>query len=306
MAAGQEERRRIGHRQQPPAGHLEERHLAGGAEAVLHRPDHPVVQVALSLEVEHRVHDVLQRLGTGDGALLGDVADEEHRNPVGLRQGQAAGGALADLADAPRRRLQRRRVDRLDRVHDEGGRGHPDGLLLDPLQRGLGHDVELRGGHAQPLAPQLDLAVRLLARNVQHRSPRRRQRGGDLQQQGGLAHPGLPADEHQRAGHDAAAQHPVELGQARRLADAVLALDLIEPARAAVASPDRRRLAAAAGGGRRRLLHQTLPRPAPRAAAQPLGAAMSAALTDEFGGKFLCHVPVLLNQPGIVYSKVEG
>ena len=41
-------------------------------------------------------------------------------------------------------------------------------LLEDPLERGLGHQVEPAALDAEPLAAQLDLALRLLARDVEH------------------------------------------------------------------------------------------------------------------------------------------
>src|SRR5256886_13006093 len=49
-----------------------------GAEAVLRRPQDAVIERALPLEAQHRVDDVLERLGTGDAAALGDVAHQEH------------------------------------------------------------------------------------------------------------------------------------------------------------------------------------------------------------------------------------
>ena len=70
------------------------------------------------------------------------------------------------------------------------------------------------GVGADALGAHLDLGRRLLAADEQHAAAG----GGDtverLQQQRGLADAGLAADQHQRARHDAAAEHEVELGDA--------------------------------------------------------------------------------------------
>ena len=67
---GQEQRRRVGHRLQAGAGHLEHAELADGAEAVLHRAHDAMRVMALAFEVQHRVDDVLERLGAGQAPSL--------------------------------------------------------------------------------------------------------------------------------------------------------------------------------------------------------------------------------------------
>ena len=66
-ALGQEQRRRVGHRAQAGARHLEDAQLRDGAEAVLHRAHDAVVLALLALEVQHRVHDVLEGLRARPG-----------------------------------------------------------------------------------------------------------------------------------------------------------------------------------------------------------------------------------------------
>ena len=111
---------------------------------------------------------------------------------------------------------KRRGVDGLDGVdHERRGLDGLD-LLEDALQRGLGRQEEPAARDAQPLAAQLDLALGLLARDVEHGAVRPAQQVRDLQQQRALADAGLAADQHHRAGHDAAAQDAVELADARR------------------------------------------------------------------------------------------
>jgi hypothetical protein len=67
----------------------------------------------------------------------------------------------------------------------------------------------------EPVRAQAHLLRRLLAGDVEHRLARRH-RGGGLQQQRRLADAGIAADQHHRARHQAAAEHPVQLDAARR------------------------------------------------------------------------------------------
>ena len=96
-----------------------------------------------------------------------------------------------------------------------------DGLLEDPLEAGLGQQVDRRVADAEPFAARLHLVLRFLARAVEHRPHRAGERRGHLQQQRGLADPRFAAEQHQRAGDDAAAEHAVELldagGEPRRV-----------------------------------------------------------------------------------------
>ena len=78
-ARGQEHRRRIGHRHEALLRHREHAELVDRAEPILGGAEQPVVERGLALEVEHGVDDVLEGLGPGDAAALGDVAHHEHR-----------------------------------------------------------------------------------------------------------------------------------------------------------------------------------------------------------------------------------
>src|SRR2546429_577949 len=93
-ASGQERRGRVRHGLETGARHFEHANLVHGAEAVLHSAQDPVIQRALALEVEDRVHDVLERLGARDAAALRHVPDEQHRGPRLLREAHQPGRAL--------------------------------------------------------------------------------------------------------------------------------------------------------------------------------------------------------------------
>ena len=77
FALAQEQIRRVKHRDQAPGGHLEHADLVRRTESVLDRSDNPVIVVPFALKIENRIDDVLQRLGTGDAAVFGDVADQK-------------------------------------------------------------------------------------------------------------------------------------------------------------------------------------------------------------------------------------
>ena len=76
---------------------------------------------------------------------------------------------------------------------------------------GLGGQVQLVGQRVRPAGPQPDLGGGLLAGDVQRASAGLGPAGGDLEQQGRLADARLAGEQHHRAGHQPAAEHPVQL-----------------------------------------------------------------------------------------------
>ena len=63
--------------------HAKKAQFVGGAEPVLLGPEHAQIAAGL-FEVENRIHQVLNRLGTGDGSLLGDMGHQKENRPQGL------------------------------------------------------------------------------------------------------------------------------------------------------------------------------------------------------------------------------
>ena len=116
--AGEEGGGGVRHGLEPRARHREHADLVHRPEAVLHRPQQPVVERALALEVQHRVHDVLERLGTGDAAPFRHVADQQHRRPRFLGEPHEPGGRLAHLAHVPWRSFELLGISGLDRVDE--------------------------------------------------------------------------------------------------------------------------------------------------------------------------------------------
>ena len=64
--------------------HLEDADLVRRAEAVLQRAQRAVGALALALELQHAVDEVLEHARAGERALLGHVADEQHGGAAAL------------------------------------------------------------------------------------------------------------------------------------------------------------------------------------------------------------------------------
>src|SRR5690606_17530502 len=174
---------------------------------------------------EHDVDQVLQHARAGDRAVLGDVADEDGGHAAFFGQPYEVGGDLADLGDAAGHAGGLRRADGLHGVDDEHAR--PD-LLHVGDQRGkvgLRGEVEAILDGADTVGAEPDLGGGLLAGDVEH-GLLPRHAGGGLQQEGGLADAGLPGQQHDRAGDETAAEHAVELADARRAGAGDLGFDL--------------------------------------------------------------------------------
>ena len=89
----------------PPVAHLEDADVVRRAEAVLQRAQRAVGALALALELQHAVDEVLEHARAGERALLRDVADEQDRDAArAWRRRVIRVGDLAHLADGARAR----------------------------------------------------------------------------------------------------------------------------------------------------------------------------------------------------------
>ncbi|OPZ58568.1 MAG: hypothetical protein BWY87_01398 [Deltaproteobacteria bacterium ADurb.Bin510] len=211
-----EDARRIGDLTQALLEHLEDANLAQGSKAVLDRAQQPIGAAVLALEVQHGVDHVFEHLGPGDVAIFGDMPDHEGRDVETLGDFHHDLGRLPDLRDRAGRSRVGFGIDRLDRVdHDQVW---PEGFeaFPDVLEQDLGLDQQVGRTDLEALAPELELGGRLLATDIQHAAAALGQSAGHLQHEGRFADAGIAAHQHQRAGHDAAAQHAVEFGDAAR------------------------------------------------------------------------------------------
>ena len=167
----------------------------------------------VALEIEHAVDHVLEHLRPRDGALLVDVADHEHRDPLSLRQLHERHRAVLHLPDAARRRIQLLVIERLDRVDDQDVGLFLLYALKNISQASLGQDEQPRALNLQALGAELELVGRLLTGDIQHlrKLP---QTAADLEHQRRLADARRAAHEHERALDRSAAENAVELTHA--------------------------------------------------------------------------------------------
>ena len=139
--------------------------------------DDAVVVMRVAFEIEDGVDDVLDELGAGEDAFLGDVADEADGGAGGLGEVDQFGAAIAKLGDAAGGRGVGGVVDHLDGVDDrEGGAEAADGAG-DFFEVGFGEDFELRLAEAEAAGAQLGLLGGFFA--------------GDVEDVRGAANPGL-------------------------------------------------------------------------------------------------------------------
>ena len=205
--------------------HLEQSEFVGRPETVLRGAQQAQRVVAVALELQDGVDHVLEHPWAGEPAVLGDVADEDDRHVAVLRFDDQALCATPDLTDAARQGGRGGIVDGLDRVddHELGFRGVDRGD--DVRQRRLGVQPQVVADRSQPQRPSLDLVRALLGRDVQRRAA---PGGEQLEQQRALADAGLTAEQRDRAGHEAAAQHTVEFDDRRGDRVAVLGPDVAD------------------------------------------------------------------------------
>ena len=221
----QEQRRRVVDPLQTLVGHRENTEFVDCTEAVLDRAHEPETGMGVALEVKHGIDDVFEHPRPGQCAILGHMADENDGDPRLLGQPRQLGGAFAHLCDRPGSARKLVRPQGLNRIDDRN-------LRLLGLQRGqdtfevdFRHQRQGAGFEAETAGAQRHLFARLLTTDVQHLVGRRQQRQC-LQQQRALADAGVAADQHDTAGHQAAAQRAVELADAGGDAFGLARLDL--------------------------------------------------------------------------------
>ena len=237
---------------------------------------------ALALEIEHRVDHVLEHAGARDGAVLGDVADQQHGDAAALGeldQGLRRGAHLGDRARRAVDRVEPHGLDGID--HRHLGRIGPLQGRHDVAHRGRGAELHRCVADAQPFGAQPHLVERFFARDIGAGGVLARQRRRDLKQQGRLADAGIAADQQGRAHHQAAAAHAIELGDAAPVARRLRRRsgEAGELERAALAAA--RQSASGRSGRRGCFLDDGVPFAAGLAAAAPFARHRAARLADE-------------------------
>ena len=168
VAPRQEETARVGQADDADVGQVEAADLVGGAEAVLDRADEAQPGVPVALELHDDVDEVLEHPGARDGAVLGDVADEQHGHAPLLGGPDQAGRDLADLGDVAGLALDLGAGHGLHRVDDEQvGRPRLD-VAEHRREVGLGREVEGVGDGVDALGATAHLGGRLLTADIEH------------------------------------------------------------------------------------------------------------------------------------------
>ena len=172
--------------------------------------------MAVAFKLQDSIHDMFQNLWACQTALLRDMAHEDDGYTAFFGILEQGGGALAHLCNRAGRGFHAFDAHRLDGVNDEQVGLHVLHLREYFLQTGF---AEQEGAFAtlqmdaaaarQSVGAQLDLPLALLTADVEHAALGERQEG--LEQQCGFANAGLATQENQRARHESAAQHAVEL-----------------------------------------------------------------------------------------------
>ncbi len=190
-----------------------------------------MVERVLSLEVQHRVDDVLERLRPGDAAALRDVADDEHGRAALLREAHQPRGAFAHLSDVARRALEVGREHGLNRIDDERRGRRRRRCREDRFEIRLAQERDVAGVSAEPVGAQANLERGFFAGRVEHRPSGLLEARRDLEQQRRLADARFAPDENHRARDDPAAEHEVEFVEASLPAVRLRPLDVAQPRR---------------------------------------------------------------------------
>src|SRR5206468_11286 len=81
---------------------------------------------------------------------------DERRNVLSFRGKQQLSRRLTDLTDAARGRLELEREDRLHGIDNDKGRLDACDLLEDPLETGLGQQIQRRAADGQPFTARFE------------------------------------------------------------------------------------------------------------------------------------------------------
>jgi hypothetical protein len=209
LAARKEDRGWIAHFAQAAFLHREHAYFVGRAEAVLDRADHPEPAPRIALEVQHRVHHVLEHAGAGDHALARHVTDQEYGSAARFCVANQARRRLAQLRDRSGCRLDGGHGHGLDRVDHEDRCACIPGQLDDAFDRRFRDQLEPTRREFQPVRPLGNLPHGFLAGRVQDALSCRK-RCGALQQQRRLANARLAPDQRHGPRNESAAKHAVE------------------------------------------------------------------------------------------------
>ena len=206
--------RRIGHLHDPGVNHLKASDFISRTEPVLGRTNHPKAGVAITVECQHDVNQMLQQPRASHRPVLGHVSDDDHCHAAPLGDSNQRTCHFSDLRDAARGSIGLSRTNGLNRIEHHEGRLNLVDVPENGCQIGLGCQIELISYGIGAARAESDLGGRFLARDIQGGMSLACPAGRDLKQQGGLSDAGLAREEHHHARYQAVAEHAVKLGYA--------------------------------------------------------------------------------------------
>ena len=122
---------------------------------------------AQALEIEHGIDHVLDDLGPGDLAVLGDMADQHQRQAAALSVTNQRRCAAAKLGDRAGRGLDALGPECLDRIDDDEGRWcRASKRRYDIGEIGLSAERDRRLLEPETLGAHAHLRGRLFAREI--------------------------------------------------------------------------------------------------------------------------------------------
>ena len=185
----------------------------GRTKAVFGGAQNAVGQVAITFKLQYSIHHVLEDFGTSNGAVLGDMTDEENGRSRLLGKFHQLSRTLAYLRYRTCRRLDVLTAQGLDGVNDQKIRLKHFYLLKNLLRIRLRQYVAIGvfGRHA--VGPHFYLCLTFLPRHVEYFFALQHQ--GDLQHQRRLSYAGFAPYQDQRACHDASTKDAIQFRIAR-------------------------------------------------------------------------------------------
>ena len=274
---GHQHLRRVCDFPQSAARHFEHGQFGGRAEAVLDAAEHAVGAFAVAFELEDDIDYVFEYLRAGDVAVLGDMAYEYHRNTAVLGKVQEHRCHLPDLGHRTCGGFGGGGVHGLYGIDYHQLRLDLGGLGKYVFHTGLAVDEAAVAESAQPVRPHLDLARAFLAGDVEGLQVAGE---GYLEGEGGLAYARFSAYQDQGAFDQTASEQPVKFGYAEGRATFLSGGYLAQFQRSGTAAHYGLHPYGGRFPGHHALLHHSVPLPACRAAAHPLGALVPAGTAE--------------------------
>ena len=214
-AVGEEVSARVADGHEAFARHLEETHFLRRPEPVLEGTEHADAAGTIALEVQDDVDEVLEDPRARDGALFGDVPDEQHGDSAIARFPREPSSTFSNLTDGAGGRGNLRVEHRLDGIDDQYGRRSVVHRVQDGAELRIGHRAHAVRNRAEARRSRANLRRRFFPAHEQHVLVVA-ERKGELERKCGLSDAGLSGEQDDAARHRPPAEHEIGLIDAGR------------------------------------------------------------------------------------------